>query len=274
MNKSKSFLWSALLVSTTLTCGCRSQMPVQSNLPKVESDATARATYTASHEQAPPSDSSSTTASSAAPTSSSTTASSSAPTSAPSGTSSSATPTQSARRELSPSEANMQSEMAVAHECVEAWKIAVQQKDEATAMKMLEKLAAENPHISTVRMMMGQVKDFFKKHDEALVYYRKAYAINKFSSIQTLKLASSLRKNGQFKEAETHYDRLLKNLEIALAEKPDEHLTLVLASVRTGKAACLSQEGKKEEALAMVKKALTEDPGNLEAKELLKNLGG
>lgn len=262
MNKSKSFLWSALLVSTTLTCGCRSQMPVQSNLPKVESDATARATYTASHEQAPPSDSSSTTASSAAPTS------------APSGTSSSATPTQSARRELSPSEANMQSEMAVAHECVEAWKIAVQQKDEATAMKMLEKLAAENPHISTVRMMMGQVKDFFKKHDEALVYYRKAYAINKFSSIQTLKLASSLRKNGQFKEAETHYDRLLKNLEIALAEKPDEHLTLVLASVRTGKAACLSQEGKKEEALAMVKKALTEDPGNLEAKELLKNLGG
>lgn len=249
MNKSKSFFWSALLVSTTLTCGCRSQMPVQSNLPKVESDATARATSAASHKDTAPTDSS-------APTSSS------------------QSPAQSPKRELSPSQANMQSEMAVAHECVEAWKIAVQQKDEATAMKMLEKLAAENPHISTVRMMMGQVKDFFKKHDEALVYYRKAYAINKFSSIQTLKLASSLRKNGQFKEAETHYDRLLKNLEIALAEKPDEHLTLVLASVRTGKAACLSQEGKKEEALAMVKKALTEDPGNLEAKELLKNLGG
>lgn len=242
MHRSKSIIWPALLASSFLTSGCRSQMQVQSNLPKVESDATQRATIKTSEGQ-------------------------------------STQPDQSAQLDqsasnLSPSQANMQSEMAVAHECVEAWKIAVKDKDEATAMKMLEKLASENPHISTVRMMMGQVKDYFKKHDEALVYYRKAYAINKFSSIQTLKLASSLRKNGQFKEAESHYDRLLKNLEIALAEKPDEHLTLVLASVRTGKAACLSQEGKKEEALAMVKKALTEDPGNLEAKELLKNLGG
>ncbi|MDX2108031.1 MAG: tetratricopeptide repeat protein [Candidatus Melainabacteria bacterium] len=222
-------------------------MSVQSDLPKVESDATQRASSQASNEGA---------------------ASQSSTQNPP------PKQLQSNSQVLSASEENMQSEAAVAHECVEAWRIAVQQKDEATAMKMLEKLAAENPHISTVRLMMGQVKDYFKKHDEALVYYRKAYAINKFSSIQTLRLASSLRKNGQFKEAESHYDRLLKNLEIALADKKDENLILVLASVRTGKAACLSHEGKKEEALAAVKKALTEDPGNLEAKELLKNLGG
>ncbi len=66
---------------------------------------------------------------------------------------------------------------------------------------------------------------------------------------------------------------MLKNLEAALSDKHDENLIFVLASVRTGKAACLSAAGKKEEALEMVKKALSEDPGNLEAKELLKNLG-
>lgn len=257
MHKSKYFLWTALLTSTFIVSGCRSQMSVQSDLPKVESDATQRASSQASNEDSESEGS--------FPNQSSTQNSTQNPT---------PKEVRASAPVLTASEENMQSEAAVAHECVEAWKIAVQQKDEATAMKMLEKLAAENPHISTVRLMMGQVKDFFKKHDEALVYYRKAYAINKFSSIQTLRLASSLRKNGQFKEAESHYDRLLKNLEIALSDKKDENLLLVLASVRTGKAACLSQAGKKEEALAAVKKALTEDPGNLEAKELLKNLGG
>jgi len=257
MFKSNSFIWLTLLASTLLTSGCRSQVPIESNnLSKVESDATSRATL-----QTQPQTQTQTQTDTQTQTQ---------------------TQTQSATAPVTSNvpvpqiatDADMQAQINLAHECTEAWKIAVQQKDEATAMKMLEKLAVENPKVSQVQLMMGQVKDYFKKYDQALVYYRKAYAINKFSSIQILRLASSLRRNNKFDEAESHYNQLLKNLEGALAQKPDEYLIIVLASVRTGKAACLKAAGKKEEALAMVKKALTEDPGNLEAKELLKNLGG
>lgn len=253
MIKSNSFLWITLLALNLVATGCRSQMQVQSNLPKVEKEAQ-------SEPQGAPASTSSTSATQTqiqtqSPTQSKTQSLASVP-------------------QKSASEENMQSEAAVANGCLEAWKVAVIQKDEAKSMEMLEKLSADNPNISTVRFMMGQVKDFFKKPKEALVYYRKAYAINKYSSIQTLRLAASLRKNGDFKEAEKHYDRLLKNLEVALSERRDENLIFVLASVRTGKASCLSAAGKKDEAREMVKKALSEDPGNLEAKELLKNLGG
>lgn len=248
MIKSNSFLWITLLALNLVAVGCRSQMQVQSNLPKVEKEGNSEA-------QGAPASTSSTSATQTQAPQSKTQAQASVP-------------------QKSASEENMQSEAAVANGCLEAWKVAVIQKDEAKSMEMLEKLSADNPNISTVRFMMGQVKDFFKKPKEALVYYRKAYAINKFSSIQTLRLAASLRKNGDFKEAEKHYDRLLKNLEVALSERRDENLIFVLASVRTGKASCLSASGKKDEAREMVKKALSEDPGNLEAKELLKNLGG
>lgn len=169
---------------------------------------------------------------------------------------------------------NMSSEAAVAHDCVEAWKVAVREKDEARAMAMLEKVDKEYPNISTVQLMMGQVKDYFKKPKEALAHYRKAQAVNKFSSIQTLRLADSLRRNGEFKEASMHYDRLIKNIEAAVGEYGHDDMAIILASVRTGKAICLNSQGKKDEALALVKKALTGDPQNPEAKELLKNLGG
>ena len=249
MIKSNSFLWMTLLALNLVAVGCHSQMQVQSNLPKVEKEAQ-------SEPQSAPASTSSTSA-----------------TQTPQTQTQAQTQAQASVSQKSPSEENMQSEAAVANGCFEAWKVAVMQKDEAKSMEMLEKLAKENPNISTIPFMMGQVKDFFKKPKEALVYFKKAHSINKFSSIQILRLAASLRKNGEFKEAETHYDGLLKKLEIALGDKHDENLIFVLASVRTGKAYCLSAAGKKEEAREMVKKALSEDPGNLEAKELLKNLG-
>lgn len=238
MIKSNSFLWIALLALNLVAVGCRSQMQVQSDLPKVEQEG-------------------------AAPASTNSTSS----------TSATQAQSQASVPQHSASEDNMQNETAVAQGCLDAWKVAVMQKDEAKSMEMLKQLSVDNPNISTIPFMMGQVKDFFKKPKEALVYFRKAYEINKFSSIQILRLAASLRKNGEFKEAETHYDNLLKKLEAALSDNHDENLIFVLASVRTGKAACLFAAGKKEEARTMVKKALSEDPGNLEAKELLKNLG-
>jgi tetratricopeptide (TPR) repeat protein len=241
MIKSNTLIWIALLALNLVAVGCRSQMQVQSDLPKVEQEGGAPATT-----------------------------SSTSSTSAPSQVQ---TQSQASVPQQSASEDNMQNETAIAQGCFEAWKVAVKQKDEAKSMEMLQKLAKENPNVSNIPFWMGQVKDFFKKPKEALVYFKKAYSMNKFSSIQILRLAASLRKNGEFKEAETHYDNLLKKLEAALSDKHDENLIIVLASVRTGKAACLSAAGKKEEALEMVKKALSEDSGNLEAKELLKNLG-
>ncbi len=167
MIKSDSLIWIALLALNLVAVGCRSQMQVQSDLPKVEQE-------------------------SGTPASTSSTSSTSL-TSAPSQVQ---TQSQASVPQQSASEDNMQSETAVAQGCLDAWKVAVMQKDEAKSMEMLQKLAKENPNISTIPFMMGQVKDFFKKPKEALVYFRKAYSINKYSSIQILRLAASLRKNG------------------------------------------------------------------------------
>ncbi len=223
--------------------GCRSQMEVKKDLPTVSQ------TVPISSSQTPSSQSSS------------------------SGDSKPNT-SQDQKQIQSAGQENLSSEAACAHDCVEAWKVAVQQKNEAKAMEMLEKVDKENPNISTVQLMMGQVKDYFKKPKEALAYYRKAHAVNKFSSMQTLRLADSLRRNGEYKEAGMHYDRLIKNLEAAVGEYGHDDMAIVLASVRAGNAACLNAQGRKEEALVMVRKALTGDPENKEAKELLKKLGG
>lgn len=244
MKKIQIFSLVLPLISIQLLVSCRSQMAVQENLPAVSQGSNTQNASTANSGQTGTSGSTSGSGQNPAPDT------------------------------AQLGQENMSAEAAVAHKCVEAWRVAVKDKDEARAMAMLEQVDKDYPNVSTVQLMMGQVKDFFKKPKEALAHYRKAHAVNKFSSIQTLRLADSLRRNGEYKEASMHYDRLITNIEAAVGEYGQDDMAIVLASVRTGKAACLKAQGQKDEALAMVKKALKGDPQNPEAKELLKNLGG
>lgn len=169
---------------------------------------------------------------------------------------------------------NMAEEQAVAEGVVTAWRKAIASKkaggDETEAMKMLEELDAAHPNISTVQLMMGQVMDHFGKSKEALEHYKKAHSVNEFSSLQTFKLAESMRNAGDFKGAIPHYKRLVGNLEKATEQygKGDDFKQL-LVSVRLGLARALKGEGSDIKAAEeQIKKSLELDPNNADAKAL------
>ncbi|MDZ4833548.1 MAG: tetratricopeptide repeat protein [Candidatus Melainabacteria bacterium] len=169
-------------------------------------------------------------------------------------------------------EQNIFKEQAVADGCLKAWRKAVNDKDEAAAMKMLEELDNKYTGISSVQFMMGQVKDHFGKHKEAVVHFRRAHSSNQFSSMQTFKLAESLRKSGDAKGSIVYYKKLVGNLETATGEFGQDTMVQLLGSVRLGLAKAYSESGQKDEALVEVKKVLEKRPEQADAKSLLKEL--
>lgn len=183
---------------------------------------------------------------------------------------------------------NMHEEMAVIKDIRKAWKLAAVKNDREGAMKILEKLDKEHPDISTVRMMMGQVEEHFGNHKAASVHFRKAHSVNEFSSLQTYKLAESLRKAGDPKGSIIYYEKLEKRLESAVYEFKREDSKTLLGSVRLGRAeAILDSGGKvsdvlslldklkdfdektKSQAKRVIDKVLIKYPDNKDAKSLL-----
>lgn len=185
--------------------------------------------------------------------------------------------------------ANLHEEMEVVEEIRKAWKLATIGKDREGALKILSKLDEEHPGISTVRMMMGQVEEHFGNHKEAAVHYRHAHNVNQFSSLQTYKLAESLRKSGDAKGSVLYYEKLEKRLESAVGEFKRDSMSSLLSSVRLGMAEAMldsgSEPGKvievlkkvqdadqptKKEVDRLLHKIISRFPDNDEAKELLK----
>jgi tetratricopeptide (TPR) repeat protein len=169
-------------------------------------------------------------------------------------------------------EANMEKERAVGEGCLKAWRKAINEKDEAGAMKMLEELDKKYSGISTVQFMMGQVKDHFGKSKEALDHYKRAHSTNEFSSMQTFKLAESTRKSGDSKGSIVYYEKLLANLDRATGDYGMSHLNQLRASVRLGLAKALKDCNRNAEAKVELEKVLKDDANNNEAKSLLKEL--
>ena len=150
---------------------------------------------------------------------------------------------------------NMHEEMAVIEDIRKAWKLAAVKKDRDGAMKILQKLDKEHPDISTVQMMMGQVEELFGNHKEAVIHYRKAQSVNEFSSLQTFKLAESLRKAGDPKGSIIYYEKLEKRLETAVYEFNRADSLELLGSVRLHMAeAILDSGGKAEDVLKVLEK--------------------
>ncbi len=169
-------------------------------------------------------------------------------------------------------EQNIALEQAVADGCLKAWRKAVNDNDEAGSLKMLEELDKKYPGISSVQFMMGQVEDHFGKHKEAVVHFRRAHSTNRFSSMQTFKLAESMRKAGDAKGSIVYYQKLVSNLETATGEFQQDTMKQLLGSVRLGLAQAYRDAGQKKEALAEVNKVLQDNPEKVDAKSLLKEL--
>jgi len=169
-------------------------------------------------------------------------------------------------------EVNIQKEQAVADGCLKAWRKAVREKDEDGAMKLLEELDKKYAGISSVQFMMGQVKEHFGKHKEATEHFKRAHSTNEFSSMQTFKLAESMRKSGDSKGSIVYYQKLLANLERATGEYGLDHMKSLLSSVRLGLAHAHKDCNETDQAKAMVNKVLKDDANNAEAKSLLKEL--
>lgn len=185
--------------------------------------------------------------------------------------------------------ANMQEEMAVVEEIREAWKLAAVKKDKEGALKILRKLDEEHPGISTIQMMMGQVEELFGNSKGAVVHYRKAHSVNEFSSVQTYKLAESLRKSGDAKGSIVYYEKLEKRLETAVGEFDRQGMKSLLASVRSGMAEAMLDAGEptdkvlavlakledfdetsKKRGARVLHRVISKYPNNQEAKMLLK----
>lgn len=167
---------------------------------------------------------------------------------------------------------NMAHEQAVADGCLLAWRTALK-GDEKKAMEILEDLDKKHPGISTVQFMMGQVKEHSGNSKEAAFHYKKAVSVNEFSSVQSYKLAESLRKSGQAKESITYYEKLERNLDSATEEHGRNHLTDLLVSVRLGLAkAIIESGGDRAQAKTRLEQVLKVDPQNSEAKSLLSDL--
>ena len=167
---------------------------------------------------------------------------------------------------------NLREEKAVTDGVVAAWRKAVK-GDEEGAMAMLEELDRQYPGISTVQSMMGQVKEHFGKDKEAAEHYHKAFTINDFSSVQTYKLAESLRRSGDAKGSLVYYEKLLANLEEATNKYGKDSYRQLLDAVRLGYVRALIECGKKpEKQKELLESILKDDPDNKEAQSLLKGL--
>jgi tetratricopeptide (TPR) repeat protein len=171
---------------------------------------------------------------------------------------------------------NLQEEESVARGCLEAWRQGLKDKNDVKAMQMLEELCAKHPGVSSVYFMMGQVEEHFGKHKEATGFYKKAYDINDFSSVQTFKLAESLRKSGDAAGSLVYYQKLLSRLTAARNEHAYTGASVqLISSVRLGLAQSLKDLKRNDEAIAEVKAVIASKPDDktkVKAGALLKEL--
>lgn len=108
---------------------------------------------------------------------------------------------------------DMASEDAIANSCIHAWRKAVNEQDEKAAMAELLALEAKYPQVSTISLMMGQVKTHFKKNKEAIIFFEKALKGSEFSTMHRIKLAQAYKNDGQYAKAVKLYQQILKRAE-------------------------------------------------------------
>lgn len=166
-------------------------------------------------------------------------------------------------------------EEAIARRTLEAWRIAVKHskkentgdkewqtiraEDEKNAMAKLDEVKQEFPTSSTVRFMMGQVKDHFGKHAEAADHFQASIAHNRHNSMYLFKLAESQSRAGQHDQAIATYRRLLEyNSEFAPAQ---------VGLSRS----LLSKNANDPEAKKLLQSVIEREPDYAEAKSLLGN---
>lgn len=105
---------------------------------------------------------------------------------------------------------DMAAEDAIANSCIHAWRKAVNDQDEKAAMAELLALETKYPQVSTIPLMMGQVKTHFKKNKEAIFFFEKALKGSEFSTMHRIKLAQAYKNDGQYAKAVKLYEQILK----------------------------------------------------------------
>jgi len=170
---------------------------------------------------------------------------------------------QRARAGLGRSENSLDAEMTIEGEvsgaCVHAWRTGLA-GDKKGALAELDALSQKYPNVSTVSFMKGQVLAHFGDKEEAIKYYRQAATDKEFSAVRVFKLAEELRAVKRDKEAVIEYRRLL-------ACQPD----FVPGKVGLAKV-LLDQDKSSAEAKKELESALSIEPKNKDAQELLHGL--
>ncbi len=169
-----------------------------------------------------------------------------------------------------------EAEESIAKESLKAWRRAllhsqqdrlsdkqwqsVREADEKEAMSALSELSRRYPDSSTVRFMMGEVKEHFGKKAQATEYYLQATEKNRHSSMYLFKLAKSFATAGNASQAAARWRQLLKMEPGCLPAKLGLSKSLLASNARS------------PEAIALLKEVLQAEPGNKEASELLKKI--
>ncbi len=129
-------------------------------------------------------------------------------------------------------------------------------EDEKSSIAQLTALQKEYPTSSTVRFMLGQVKEHFGRHSDAVTEFRASMENNTNNGMYLFKLAETEVKAGQLDSAIAHYRQLI------------EH-TPNFAPAEVGLArALLKKDPKNAEAAALLQSVLKSEPDNQEAKQL------
>ncbi len=129
--------------------------------------------------------------------------------------------------------------------------------DEKESVAQLNDLQKLYPTASTVRFMLGQVKDHFGRHSDAVGEFRASIENNTNNGMYLFKLAETEVKAGQFDSAIKHYRLLIQH-------------TPNFAPAELGLArALMKKDPKSAEAAALASRVLKAEPDNQEAKELI-----
>lgn len=166
-------------------------------------------------------------------------------------------------------------EQAIGEEALKAWRTAVahakrgqtpeadwnkqRQSDESSATAQLNDLQTRYPKSSTVNLMLGQVKEHFGKHEEALKYFQAAMDNNTNNSMYLFKLAHAEAEAGHTDEAIRDYRKLLEHNQ----GMPNGEIEIGLATQ------LMKKDPKSKEARELLEGVLQREPDNTRAKELL-----
>lgn len=166
-------------------------------------------------------------------------------------------------------------EQAIGEDALKAWRVAVKhskqgtaeetewkkqrEADEKEATAQLTDLQQRYPQSSTVNLMLGQVKEHFGKHDEAVKYFQAAMEHNTNNSMYLFKLAQSEAKAGHTDEAIRDYRKLLEHN----SGMPEGEIEIGLARQ------LLKKDPNSKEARELLNGVLKREPENRAAKELL-----